>query len=313
MRRTLVFSALVLCFFPPGSVQTEVRFNRSYLTEIVTGKEKGRELEVEERFGENQRIELDSQEPFYLEIRRTDAQDPFQPVDFGALVKTIEITTEFGDSVYPAIIRTDLDCTQAPSRYPITNCLDVVPPEVKGKINTRNVSDLSITVRVIWRSKNEVAVPCQQYYPTDPSEERIDVFKIDVKHFGFLLLVDLTPIAQSSVGQVQDVLVGILANLSYTSFDYAVISRDNNFKTAMISMPVCKVEGRSWWMQNVELQALLVKDLQNSGSYMGYGGGMGLLGDTKILKFGVFWTGNDHPRYYIGISLAGFAQWIANE
>lgn len=287
------------------------RANSDYVSEIVIAKEKEGKLTPTLRFNQNTNIELDFKEQCYIIVRKQNAQMPYDPLCFESLIKEVQVETAFQGKIYEPIVKR-LTCADSPipSNFPF-KCLDFIPEEVKSKLNSSNINELKMTVRLKWYKTTDICIGSKQVFPTDLTTDRVDVFTIDVKHFGLLVLVDLNPVAQAgNTAQFWDILKGIAYNLSYTGIDYAYISKDNNFTTALITTPVIRVEGRGWLNKNVEGQFTLVKDLNSTGTYLGYGGGLGLFGDTKIIKTGVFWYNKESPHFYVGVSLIGLAKWL---
>jgi len=285
-----------------------------FKSEIIIGEQGSNgQISVQKRFTHNQNIELDLNEQAYLTIRKENSEFPYQPMPLGAYIKDIEVEIQFQGKIYEPTEKsvTQLDCETTPSNFPF-KCIDFLPIEVKNQLNTRNINELKITIRQKWRTIDEVDIKCKALFPTDLTERRIDVFTIDVKHFGLNILVDLKPIANTTNAAIGDVLRGFFSNLSYSSIDYALTTEKSGFSNILLTSPIIKYEGRHWLNKNIEGQATIVRSLQNNTNILGYGFGLGFIGDSKIFKGGVYWYQGSSPNYYFGVSIIGLANWITN-
>lgn len=312
MKTNVVIVMLCLLY---SSVIGQNRDEHFFRTEILLGKaDSDGKLIPTQRFSQNQNIELDLKENAYIIVRKENAQFPNQNLPLGAYIREIAFEIQFqgkiDESSTDKLVK--LDCETTPSNYPFT-CISILPAEIRDKINTRNLNELKITVRLTWRTEDEVDIKCKNIFPTDLKERRIDVFTIDVKHFGLNILVDVSPVANSTNAVIGDVVRGLFSNLTYASVDYALTTEKSAFSNVLLTAPIIRYEGRNWLNKNTEIQATIIKSIEGNTDILGYGCGIGLLGDTKIFKGGVYWYSGSKPNYYIGVSLIGLANWITKK
>lgn len=199
-----------------------------------------------------------------------------------------------------------------------------VKKEVLDKINSRNITNLTIYIKFKWFDKNELATTTdangnkiivdgiQKALYSFIDKDRVDNFVINVKKFGLIALIDASPLSKEGASLTLDIVNGILKNLSRTSIDYVVTSKQPNFQNVMVSVPFLKYEGRKWFYKNFEAEVILISDLSDIKKNIAYGVGVGAFGEKdKILKTGMFWI-DKKPNYFVGISIRGLATFLSN-
>jgi len=267
--------------------------------------------------------EFDIDEIFYYQIRNDVTSNPEQVLSLRCYIKRIEYLVRFKESVYGPFYLENIptQVTVGGGRYP-TSARALLQQNVKGevldKLNSRNILDLQIIFRTIWYTREELnndpsKQNCSDLFPTKLNEKtRIDMFTIDVKDFGLIALVDVSPLAKDEAQLSLDVVSGITKNLARTSVDYVAVADKNSISNAMVSVPFLKYEGRQWFYKNFEVETLLVTDGDSKSKPVDFGVGIGALGTKdKTLKAGVVWR-DKKPNYILGLSVRGLATWLSN-
>jgi hypothetical protein len=259
--------------------------------------------------------DVDIDEQLYYQIRSENLANPAIPLPIGCFLYEINYIVKFGDNIYGPISIDSQSISQAlsSSRYSTTPRQLLLPfkSQVLDKLNSRNITNLEIYIRGVWKSKaNGIPITCANYNQIKSGESRTDNFTLKIKKFGLIALVDLAPLSASGAEVSLDVVSGLVKNLSKTSIDYVAVLNNNSFSNALVSVPILRHEGRSWVSKNFEIETVLSMNLTETQKPIGFGIGVGAFGaKDKTVKCGVFWQ-NGTPNYYLGLSVRGLANFL---
>lgn len=326
MKSLLLLVYMYICFI--GPILAQKGYSQAGIsTQIIVAGGLNKLPKPSEVFANNSVFELDLDERFYYQIIIESGLNPSVPLPVSLLLKEVEYIVKFGDEIYgPFVDKNIPSAVDQPTRYS-RNCRNLLLPvkkEVLDKINSRNITNLTIYIKFKWFDKNELATTTdangnkiivdgiQKALYSFIDKDRVDNFVINVKKFGLIALIDASPLSKEGASLTLDIVNGILKNLSRTSIDYVVTSKQPNFQNVMVSVPFLKYEGRKWFYKNFEAEVILVSDLSDIKKNIAYGVGVGAFGEKdKILKTGMFWI-DKKPNYFVGISIRGLATFLSN-
>lgn len=255
-------------------------------------------------------IKIGYDEDFDIEIRVNNINDNIK-AHINCYVKEIEFIISNGDKVHSKKIQ--LQPNSSLKKYPFNIKKELIEDAklTDWGINNFNVNDLSLIIKVTYRIPTEIINEneCSGFAVALNTERQQDIFKIDVEHFGTYVLFDFENSAANNGGKVLDFFSGIFNSLEMSSVDYPIVFGKSEFVQGMFSAPIISFKRRSGFLNHIDLQAVLIKNLENNDN-LATGFGIGLLSvksGPKLFKIGAFFQENDagktEPQFFISISL----------
>ncbi len=259
-------------------------------------------------------VEVGTNEKIDLIIRKTNSTKPFEAWNFWENVESVDIictlegVTYYNDKNIISFVNYE-DAGEG-AIFPIkvlngdTDEPSLISENVRSKITLSNINTLSAEIVVHWRASVSISESNNESHPDSK-------FTVNIRHYGTILLVDLTGFSFAS-------WQNLFSGLQYTTLSYTS-TIDVNLKSGkneafILTTPVLRVGSRDPICRNFEGQLALWQD--NEGKNIGYGFGIGLLrsdvfsgsgkqgADIKMICLGAFLNdSNKFNAFYVGFSI----------
>ena len=313
----LLFAAWECLFAGTGNYASDVRVSVACLDRCDIEK-------VQHRYFEGETICLDYNEWAQVQLLWYGHDvDPILPIAAFIQNITFEITLNNVQYLYTKELPEVLGYGKEPLLTNYTFCIAEVVKEANDpgnnqhpNIDRKNIHDVSIKMEVNWRTSgkrgneywNNVVGVFHEENSILQEDQRTDTFTIDVSHFGWVILADVSKLSAATDGKLVEAFKSFLTDSVLkgdTGWVYSVSSEHKEGTSlSMTTVPIIRHNGREIFSRNMVIDACAItasfEDLKDYN--IGYGTCLGLFGKKGVVKLGVCWFKNERPTFIIGIT-----------